>query len=136
MQDIIAGNQGLNTRMKASDQKPVSMYVADMDNNGTAEQVVTYYIGDREIPLANKTELEKNCLLLRKKFLKASDFAKADVKEILSLRPQEGKKNEVNQFANLALMQSKDGKFAEQILPYNMQFSPLTTVAPLGKVIG
>ena len=40
---------------------------------------------------------------------------------------------EVNQFANLALMQSKDGKFAEQILPYNMQFSPLTTVAPLGK---
>ncbi len=134
MQDIIAGNQGLNTRMKASDQKPVSMYVADMDNNGTAEQVVTYYIGDREIPLANKTELEKKLPPIKKKFLKASDFAKADVKEILSFYDlRKAKKMEVNQFANLALMQSKDGKFAEQILPYNMQFSPLTTVAPLGK---
>ena len=69
------------------------MYVADMDNNGTAEQVVTYYIGDREIPLANKTELEKNCLLLRKKFLKTSDFAKADVKEILSFTTSGRQKN-------------------------------------------
>ncbi len=132
--DIIAGNQGLNTRMKASPEKPVHMYLADMDNNGTAEQVVTYFIGDREIPLANKTELEKKLPPIKKKFLKASDFAKADVKEILSFYDlKKAEKKEVNQFANLILYQKSAGKFTEQALPFTMQFSPLTAIAPMGK---
>jgi hypothetical protein len=42
--DIIAGNFGLNSRLKASEQEPVSMYVNDFDNNGRAEQVITYYL--------------------------------------------------------------------------------------------
>jgi hypothetical protein len=42
--DIIAGNFGLNSRLKASEQEPVTMYVNDFDNNGRAEQVITYYL--------------------------------------------------------------------------------------------
>jgi hypothetical protein len=32
--DIVAGNHGLNSRFKASQEKPVCMYVSDFDENG------------------------------------------------------------------------------------------------------
>lgn len=131
--DVLAGNQGLNTRMKASPEKPVRMYYADMDNNGTKEQIVTYYIGDREIPLANKTELEKKLPPVKKKFLKASDFAKADVKEILSFYDlKKARKLEVDQFANLAIFQQGKGRYNAAPLPANMQYAPLTTAVSIG----
>ena len=38
--DIIAGNHGLNSRFRASERKPVSMYVSDFDDNGSVEQVI------------------------------------------------------------------------------------------------
>ena len=61
--DLIAGNLGLNSRLKASQQKPVRLYYADFDGNGKKEQILTYYIGDRELPFANKHELEtQHCL--------------------------------------------------------------------------
>ncbi|MBP6397633.1 MAG: VCBS repeat-containing protein [Saprospiraceae bacterium] len=132
--DVLAGNQGLNTRMKASPEKPVRMYYADMDNNGTKEQIVTYYIGEREIPLANKTELEKKLPPVKKKFLKASDFAKADVKEILSFyNLKNAQKMEVNQYANLVIFQQAKGQYNASTLPSNMQYAPLTAAASLGK---
>lgn len=132
--DVLAGNQGLNTRMKASPEKPVRMYYADMDNNGTKEQIVTYYIGDREIPLANKTELEKKLPPVKKKFLKASDFAKADLKDILSFYDlKKAQKMEADQFANMVIYQQAKGQYSASALPSNMQYAPLTAAASLGK---
>ena len=43
-QDIFAGNLGLNSRLKASSKYPVRMYYNDFDNNGTAEQILTYVL--------------------------------------------------------------------------------------------
>ena len=78
--------------------------------------------------------MEKKLPPIKKKFLKASDFAKADVKEILSFYDlKKAEKKEVNQFANLVLYQKSAGKFTEQVLPFTMQFSPLTAIAPMGK---
>ena len=45
--DIIAGNLGLNSRLKASDEQPVRMYYNDFDNNGTKEQLITYYLNNK-----------------------------------------------------------------------------------------
>jgi enediyne biosynthesis protein E4 len=39
--DFVAGNHGTNTRLKASHEKPVTMYVNDFDGNGKLEQIIT-----------------------------------------------------------------------------------------------
>ena len=77
--DLIAGNLGLNSRLKASDAQPVRMYINDFDDNGNKEQVLTYYLNNKEIPFANKDELQKQMPLLKKKYLYAGDFAKASL---------------------------------------------------------
>ena len=81
--DLVAGNLGLNSRLKASQSKPVKLYYNDFDDNGKKEQVLTYYLNGKEIPFANKAELEKQMPFLKKKFLYASDFAKASLKTFL-----------------------------------------------------
>jgi hypothetical protein len=80
--DLVAGNLGLNTRLLASEKEPVRMYYADFDDNGKKDQVISYYLKGKEIPFANKSELEKQMPVLKKKFLYAEDFAKASLKEI------------------------------------------------------
>ena len=57
--DFVAGNHGLNSRFKASPDKPVSMYVNDFDLNGTAEQIICVYDGDKSYPLALKHDLTR-----------------------------------------------------------------------------
>ncbi|KPQ07516.1 MAG: VCBS repeat domain protein, partial [Algoriphagus marincola HL-49] len=37
--DLILGNQGLNTRFKASEEQPVRLYLNDFDQNGSIEQL-------------------------------------------------------------------------------------------------
>ena len=78
--DLIAGNLGLNSRLKATEKEPVRLYYNDFDDNGKKEQVLTYYLDGRELPFANKDELEKQMPNLKKKYLYAEDFAKAPLK--------------------------------------------------------
>ncbi len=80
--DLIAGNLGLNSRLKASDEEPVRLYYNDFDDNGKKEQVLTYYLNGKEIPFASKDELQKQIPNMKKKFLYAEDFAKASLDEI------------------------------------------------------
>ncbi len=80
--DFIAGNLGLNSRIKASKKEPVQLYYNDFDENGKEDQVLTYFLGGKEIPFANKSELEKQMPNLKKKYLYAEDFAKASLNDL------------------------------------------------------
>ena len=80
--DIIAGNFGLNSRLKASKEAPVRMYVNDFDDNGRIEQIISYHVGGMEIPFASKILLEKSLPAMKKKFLYAEDFSKADMTDL------------------------------------------------------
>ena len=80
--DLVAGNLGLNSRLKASPDHPVRLYYNDYDANGKKEQVLTYYLAGKEIPFANKSELERQMPFLKKKFLYAEDFAKASLSDL------------------------------------------------------
>ncbi|MBM3444848.1 MAG: hypothetical protein FJX83_07675 [Bacteroidetes bacterium] len=88
--DWIAGNNGSNQRLKASTAFPVRMYCNDFDGNGVGEQVVTYYVGGKEICFAVKSDLERQMPILKKKFLYAGDFAKASLNDIFDAKKLAG----------------------------------------------
>jgi enediyne biosynthesis protein E4 len=128
--DFIAGNLGLNSRLKASEQQPLRLYYNDFDGNGKKEQVLTYYLAGKEIPFANKAELEKQMPILKKKFLYANDFAKATLTELFG-------KDKLNTaglltasyMANALLINEGDMQFTVKALPAEAQFSSMKTAA-------
>lgn len=129
--DIIAGNFGLNSRLKASEQEPVRMYVNDFDNNGRAEQVITYYLRGKEMPFASKIQLEKSLPVLKKKFLYAEDFAKASLDQLFdSDKLNKSLQLKATQFANIILINKGKGKFEPVEMPMNAQLSNYRVVIP------
>lgn len=122
--DLLAGNTGLNNRLKPSEKEPVTLYYNDFDGNGKKEQVLTYYLQGREIPFANKMELEKQMPILKKKFLYADDFAKASLQDLFTA--EKLKKAEVltaNYFSNVVLINDGHLNFTVQPLPWEAQLA-------------
>ncbi len=122
--DLIAGNLGLNSRLKASDKEPVKLYYNDFDDNGRKEQVLTYFLQGREIPFANKDELQRQLPTLKKKFLYAEDFAKADLAKIFtSEKLDKAELLTANYFSNAILINQGNLNFTVQALPWQAQLS-------------
>lgn len=80
--DLVCGNLGLNSRLRASPQEPVRMYVNDFDDNGRPDQIITYYLQGQETIFADKREVEKQLPYVKKQFIYAKDFAKASLREV------------------------------------------------------
>lgn len=128
--DILAGNLGLNSRLKASPAEPVQMYYNDFDDNGQAEQVLSYYVSGREIPFANKDELQRQMPFLKKKFLYAGDLAKASLKEIFpEAKMKTALKYTATDMASCLFINDGDKGFRRMELPWHMQLTPLRDAA-------
>lgn len=123
--DLIAGNLGLNSRLTASAEQPVRMYYNDFDNNGTKEQILTYYLNNKELVFNNKEELQKQMPMLKKNFLYAEDFAKATLKELLPQdKMKEAKLFTADYFSNSILINDGKLNFTVQAMPWQAQLSP------------
>ena len=122
--DIIAGNLGLNSFLRASASEPVRLYYNDFDDNGKKEQVVTYYLQHKEVTLAGKDELQKQIPELKKKYIYAGDFAKASFNDIFS--PERIKSATIltaDYFANAILINDGNLNFKTEALPWEAQLS-------------
>lgn len=123
--DFVAGNLGLNSRLKASEQEPVRMYYNDFDDNGKKEQILTYYLEGKELPFVSKDELQRQLPELKKKYLYAEDFAKAKINDIFS--PEKLKAAQVfsaDYFSNALLINDGNMNFSVKPLPWQAQLTP------------
>ncbi len=124
--DLIAGNLGLNSRLKASQQEPVKLYYNDFDENDKEEQVLTYYLNGKEIPFANKAELEKLLPQLKKEYLYAEDFAKASLTELFGAdKLKKSKVYTADYFANAILINNGNLQFETRALPWQAQLTSM-----------
>ncbi|MEY2793731.1 MAG: hypothetical protein RJA76_1723, partial [Bacteroidota bacterium] len=126
-QDILAGNVGLNARLKPSEKQPVRLYLGDFDANQKYDQVLSYYLEDVEIPFANKMEMEKQFPLIKKQFIYAKDFAKATVKDFLDGKFTNGDVLEANYFTSVVYLNDGKGNFEKKPLPQLAQIAPINT---------
>ena len=122
--DIVAGNHGLNSRFKASTAKPVSMYVSDFDENGSAEQVITCYNGDSSYPMALRHDLVGVLPYLKKKYLKYESYKEQTIDDIFSKEQlSKAVKLEAKEMRSSVIMYNGNGTFTMKALPVEAQFS-------------
>ena len=74
--DIVAGNAGLNFKWKASQEKPVKLYLEDFDGNQQPDPIIFYNFFGSDIPFASRDKLAEQIPSLKKKFLDYNAFAK------------------------------------------------------------
>ena len=126
--DIIAGNTGLNNKLKPTENEPVRLYLNDFDDDGKKEQLLTYYVQGKEVPFATHAELTGRLTSLKKKYLYARDFAGASISEIFGKENlSKAKKLVVNNAASILLINDGNGNFTTETLPDMAQYSTLNT---------
>ncbi|MBS1507111.1 MAG: VCBS repeat-containing protein [Bacteroidetes bacterium] len=124
--DFVVGNHGLNSRFRASIEKPVTMYVSDFDKNGSIEQIVCTYNGEKSYPMALRHDLISQIPSLKKKFLKYESYKDATMEDIFSQQQlSEALKLEADVLTSSVLINDGKGKFALKELPVEAQFSPM-----------
>lgn len=82
--DLVIGNLGLNTQLKANDTQPVTMYYKDFDGNGILDPILCYYIGGVEYPAIFRDDLADQVPVMKKKFIEYSAYADATIKDIFN----------------------------------------------------
>lgn len=124
--DIIAGNWGANTRLKASKEQPIQLYRKDFDDNGRVDPLVTYFYQDQETAIATKDELVKQLPFINKKFLSYNAFAKAKLDEIFTPKQlKEADRKQVNELQSMYFENTGNGTFKQSPLPFLAQVSTI-----------
>ena len=125
--DLVAGNWGLNSRIKADSLHPAKLYISDFAMNGRTECIPVYYKTDgKAYPYFMKGEIETEIPQLKKKFLKFSEYAGKGIEDIFS--PIELKRASVltvEQTQTSVFINDGRGNFTLETLPARAQFSPV-----------
>ncbi|MGI9548302.1 MAG: VCBS repeat-containing protein [Flavobacteriaceae bacterium] len=127
--DIVAGNFGENSLLKASDTQPVSLYRQDFDDNGSTETLVTYFHQDRETALASKDELVKQMPFLNKEFLSYQKYARASLRDLFgSEKLEDAEKKFAYTLGSFYYENDGKGGFTSQKLPAIAQASTIKDI--------
>jgi hypothetical protein len=127
--DLIGGNLGLNSMIKASVKEPVEMYLNDFDNNGSLDQVICSYQNGISYPVASLDELISQMAGLEKKYANYSDFGGKTMRDIFG-------KDAINKsfikravlFESCLFLNNGNGTFEINKLPTVAQFSPVRDI--------
>ena len=124
-EDIALGNHGLNSRFKATPERPVMMHVNDFDANGSAEQIMSMYEDEEAYPLPLLHDLIKQMPGLRKRYIKYAEFGDQTMTDIF------GETNlnksiyyEATEFRSYVLLNKKEG-LVPLYLPWEAQQTPV-----------
>ena len=123
-QDLILGNKGSNIPYETSFNNPMKMWVNDFDNNGTIEQVVTKQKDGMDYPVHMKKELTSQLVSLKKENLKASEYARKAITELLPKDKLENalvKQSVISE--TIIAVNLGNGQFEIKELPGRVQFS-------------
>jgi hypothetical protein len=125
-QDLVLGNLGLNSYIRASLEEPARMYVHDFGQNGAIEQILTVYRNGTSYPLAGRDELIRLFPDLRSKYVSYASFGGSRVEDIFSVPElRRADLHEAYVMASSVAMHRGDGTFELRPLPMEAQFSPI-----------
>ena len=124
--DFVVGNLGLNSRLQASADAPVTMHVKDFDGNGFVEQILSVYNGGTSYPLVLRDDLIKALPYLKARFLNYEDYARRTVTDIFSPKELEGATvRTAYTFATSLVRNEGGGRFTLVPLPREAQLAPV-----------
>ena len=126
--DLVAGNFGTNSQLKASIKEPVELTFKDFDNNGTVDPILTYYIQHQSYPFPSRNELLGQISSLRTKFPTYEAYSTARLADIFT--PENLKTATVLSASELrsVVFKNTGSRFEKRILPVEAQFAPVHAI--------
>ena len=127
--DLVVGNLGLNSQLKASDKEPVELYFKDFDENGSVDPILCCYNKGKSYPYITRDELLDQMSIMRTRFPDYKSYADATMKDIFKSDELKGATRlEANTLKTMLFISDANNKFQEHDLPIEAQSSPIFTI--------
>ena len=125
--DLIVGNFGLNSKIKADSDHPAKLYVDDFNRNGQTECIPVYYKTDgKAYPYYLKGDMVAQIPELKKKFLRFDAYAGKTMEEVFTAdQLKHAAVLSAEQTQTSIFINKGNGQFDRQSLPIRAQFSPV-----------
>lgn len=129
--DLLLGNIGENFYLRPTLQQPVKLWVADIDNNGINDKLMSYTQNGKDMPVFTKREATDQVPALKKMNLKHHEYATKTAQQLLGTTAIQPRL--VNNVSSCIAYNNGKGQFTLQPLPYQVQLSSVNafTVADI-----
>jgi hypothetical protein len=128
-QDVIAGNFGVNTQLKANSREPLELIYKDFDKNGSIDPILTCYIQGESYPFAGRDELLDQMYSMRSRFTDYASYANAKLSDIFSKAELKDARRLKATTLESVYLENREGKFVSRPLPAQAQFAPIYALA-------
>jgi len=128
--DFVIGNHGLNSRFKATETNPITLYLKDFDLNGTLDPIFTFRSDNgKDYPYALRHNLIDQIKNLKKKFPDYMSFENADINVIFNENELKGASKLIaNRLQTTLLINNGNFEFEIVELPQEVQYSPIYAI--------
>ena len=126
--DLVIGNLGLNSYIKATPDQPARLYVHDFGQKGegTLEQILTTYRHGVSYPIAGRDEITTSIPSTRAKFPTYASFGASRIEDILpASQLRAARVLEATTFATSVAINEGGGTFRLRPLPAEAQLAPV-----------
>ncbi len=129
--DFVVGNHGFNSRFRASNDEELALFIADFDQNGALDPILSKYEADgKAYPYGLRHNLIDQIAVLKKKYPNYESFKNASVEDIFSQdQLRDAVELRANQMASVLLINEGDFNFTLKELPWQAQTSPIYAIA-------
>ncbi len=127
--DFLLGNWGTNSKLRATTEQPLCMYLADWDNNGDIDPLLCIYKNKNYYTFLGKADLEKRLPYLKKKYLKYAAIAGKTVQDLFTKEAVEKAIKLSAYTMQSSILWNKKGQLSLQPLPDFLQLSPIFSFA-------
>jgi len=131
--DIVAGNMGLNTQCRASEQQPAELYAKDFDDNGAVDPILCLYTQGTSYPNVSRDELLDQISTMRARFTDYKSYADTRLTDLFT--PNELRHAQVLRATCLRttafVSPAGAGRYREVALPLEAQVTPVYALTDL-----
>lgn len=127
--DLVLGNIGKNFYLRPTPGMPVRLWLNDFDQNGQREQLITYTVNDRDVPVFTKKEITDQFPSLKKQHLRHDAYAGKTITDLFGegiVRSSASRSFDYN--ASIIAINKGGGHFEITELPLMAQLSSVNAL--------
>ncbi|WP_171017375.1 VCBS repeat-containing protein [Maribacter sp. ACAM166] len=127
--DIVAGNLGLNSKHKSTEESPFEIYVNDFDENNRQDIVLSITKEGVKLPVRGRQCSSEQIPMIKRNFETYASFASANLIDIYGKKMLESSiHKKADTFAHHWFENNGDGTYEKHQLPIESQFSSINDI--------
>jgi len=128
--DFILGNWGLNSKLRASTEKPLKLYIKDFDRNGSADKILEWYpsADSMAFPFISKDDITKYIPQLQQKIPSYAEYGKMTYQQLFDESQRQGALELRTTTLASAILWRDEAGFRLEALPHEAQVAPVYSI--------